>query len=225
MGSLLSAPAAPSAPPPSARPSVGEKIPEQRPFVFHHPETHRPVAAVCLGTKVGSTMWKALLLRAHHVPGFPGRSPHGVRFTNCTDCVTRYVPGATAQLPPSAPRYMLVRRPHARLLSAYMDKVLLQPDGKVKLPRGFPTNGTFAAFVRAVVRDPNLNAHFQLQGQSCGLREGFEPEYLHVEQSAHPAADPPPPPRAPVPLPTCALPTRAVHQFDYVTAHLNGCTA
>ena len=43
--------------------------------------------------------------------------------------------------------------------------------------------------------------------------------------SALPAADPPPPPRAPVPLPTCALPTRAVHQFDYVTAHLNGCTA
>ena len=133
-------------------------------------------AVVCLQAKVASSSWKLVLLKSAHVSGFPdeaGRfddSPHG-----------RSLPSTVSQ-PSSAewsrmlreeatPRYMIVREPFARLLSAYLDKIMGDDPLPTDLwPSGFRRRSDgFGAFVRAVVRERagRLNRHFELQSRQC----------------------------------------------------------
>ena len=64
-------------------------------------------------------------------------------------------------------RFMIVRGPHARLLSGYLDKVVHWPE-PTKWPTGFAEADGFGGFVRAAAADPRLNSHFELQSRQCG---------------------------------------------------------
>ena len=86
-------------------------------------------------------------------------------------------------------RLLLVRHPHSRLLSAYLDQVV-EKRAVNRFPAGYnpfvggsalPAGG-FDAFVRAVVGAKELEVHFKLQSQQCGIDLGMEYQYLKVEE-------------------------------------------
>ena len=149
------------------------------PFLFRRNES---AAFICLNQKVGSTTWKLALLRASEDPKVQRtffdlqNSPHGAPAT----------PGCRNQTSAAIPRFMVVRNPYSRLLSAYLDKCIIQG---VKL---CPVNHTlaredpirlFATVVeQAVQSKKGLNDHFSLLVQShCGLLSGYD-YYLPIEQ-------------------------------------------
>ena len=83
---------------------------------------------------------------------------------------------------------LLVRHPHTRLLSGYLDQVVGKRAAG-RFPAGYdpyvggsalPAGG-FDAFVRAVVGAKELGDHFKLQGEQCGVNLGMEYRYLKVE--------------------------------------------
>ena len=85
-------------------------------------------------------------------------------------------------------RLLLVRHPHSRLLSGYLDQVVRKRAAN-RFPAGYdpyvggsalPAGG-FEAFVRAVVGAKKLEEHFQLQSEQCGINMGMEYRYLKVE--------------------------------------------
>jgi hypothetical protein len=83
---------------------------------------------------------------------------------------------------------LLVRNPHTRLLSGYLDQVVGKRAAG-RFPAGYdpfvwgsalPAGG-FDAFVRAVVGAKELEDHFKLQCEQCGIHVGMEYRYLKVE--------------------------------------------
>ena len=83
---------------------------------------------------------------------------------------------------------LLVRNPHTRLLSGYLDQVVGKRAAG-RFPAGYdpfvggsalPAGG-FDAFVRAVVGAKELEDHFKLLCEQCGIHVGMEYRYLKVE--------------------------------------------
>ena len=125
-------------------------------------------AILCLVHKGGSTTWKLALLRAqkqarryHRLQRSPhSRPPSGNTALDFT---------AAAQNR-SVPRLMMVRNPYSRILSAYLDKVVLQQTRKLwpsslkygTVPSKNRTVPSFRDFVQAVTGHSEiLDRHFQ----------------------------------------------------------------
>ena len=141
---------------------------------------------LCLVQKAASTTFKELVLKALHVGGFPDPDGH---FRADPHHPPRHLPvvGASPtwqrllEERPNAPRFMIVRHPHSRLLSGYLDNVLSNED-RAKWPRGFESRDQgFTAFVRAVVEDDQLNPHFELQTKHCEAAH-VDYEILRLEE-------------------------------------------
>ena len=80
-------------------------------------------------------------------------------------------------------RFMVVRNPYSRLLSGYLDKCILQGNlcpVDVSLARKNPVSG-FAQLVAHIRSGANLNSHFTLLTQHCGIQDGYD-YYLPTEQ-------------------------------------------
>lgn len=82
---------------------------------------------------------------------------------------------------PAVPRYMIVRHPHARLLSSYLGKVIRKPTPEF-WPDGYNASSGFSGFVRAVTHADSLNSHFSLMSGRCGLPHGMHYRYLREEE-------------------------------------------
>ena len=150
-----------------------------QPFIYRAPEAV-DTSVLCLTQKAGSSTWKLALLKAVGANGFPDSNghfettPHGwvLPFETPSQAEwTRLSHGSSTR------RFMIVRAPHARLLSGYLDKVVPQL-------RDHPEVDGFGGFVRAIVADPHPDGHFELQSQKCGLPEGIQYEYLRLEEEA-----------------------------------------
>ena len=81
---------------------------------------------------------------------------------------------------------MMVRNPYSRLLSAYMDKCILQGESYCPIDPKVAANDSisgFATVVARVTQSKNFqNGHFRLLVQShCGIRSGYD-YYLPIEQ-------------------------------------------
>lgn len=76
---------------------------------------------------------------------------------------------------------MIVRHPHARLLSSYLGKVVRKPTPEF-WPDGYNASSGFSGFVRAVTRADTLNSHFSLMSGRCGLPRGMSYRYLREEE-------------------------------------------
>ena len=144
------------------------------------------VLCLRLVQKAASTTFKELVLKALHVGGFPDPDGH---FRADPHHPPRHLPvvGASPtwqrllEERPNAPRFMIVRHPHSRLLSGYLDNVLSNED-RAKWPRGFESRDQgFTAFVRAVVEDDQLNPHFELQTKHCEAAH-VDYEILRLEE-------------------------------------------
>ena len=159
----------PLTPAPSKRSKVANRIRasyfmrDGLPFVYHaRPHEH---VGICMLPKCGSTRWtqvfvRGLVQQGYNVTGPPAspRLPY---------IVNRQFP--TRQ---RMERYMIVRSPHARLLSGFLGKALT---GKVKIAGWDPANGTFASFVRLITsrRPEELDHHFRLQTDQCEMQRGM----------------------------------------------------
>lgn len=66
---------------------------------------------------------------------------------------------------------MIVRHPHARLLSGYLGKVLKRPSPHL-WPPGYNASSGFTGFVLAVTRARVLDGHFTLMSRHCGISTG-----------------------------------------------------
>ena len=130
-------------------------------------------AILCFSEKVGSTTWKLALLRAQ---------PEAMRFHRLTRSPHERPPAGTsarqfnrALLSGAVPRFMLVRNPYSRLLSAYLDKVVKQNVSKM-WPRRFRDGRarSFDAFVEAVISSPmgDVDRHFQPLSRHCQMSAG-----------------------------------------------------
>ena len=95
-----------------------------KPFVYQLRD--RPPTILCMVQKAGSTTWKLALLKAMGVEGFPSSSstfdtsPHGVMLPTAA-ISQQYWESLVGNT--SVQRYMIVRHPLTRLLSAYLDKI------------------------------------------------------------------------------------------------------
>ena len=78
------------------------------------------------------------------------------------------------------PRYMIVRHPHARLLSGYLGKVLRKPTPAI-WPSGYKASSGFAGFVLAVTSARVLDGHFTLMAHHCGISTGMSYRVLRGE--------------------------------------------
>ena len=107
-----------------------------QPFIYRAPEAV-DTSVLCLTQKAGSSTWKLALLKALGADGFPDSdghfetTPHGwvLPFETPSQAEwTRLSHGSSTR------RFMIVRAPHARLLSGYLDKVV--PQLRDQPPRG-----------------------------------------------------------------------------------------
>ena len=85
---------------------------------------------------------------------------------------------------PTVPRYMIVRHPHARLLSGYLGKVLRKPTPAI-WPSGYKASSGFAGFVLAVTSARVLDGHFTLMAHHCGISTGMSYRVLRGEVRLH----------------------------------------
>ena len=152
-----------------------------QPFAFRAPLGGSEVI-LCLLPKVGSTTWKLALLSALH----PRRhaqlleqSPHrrrGVhRLPRDTSWTTRN----------RAVRIVVVRNPYDRLLSAYLDKMVLQRKARLA-PGNFEPGGSFESFLGNLTRrDPaSVDIHYRPMSLQCGMPALSYDYVLRVEEMA-----------------------------------------
>ena len=160
-----------------------------QPFLFQSPERPDRKAFLCLNQKTGSTTWKLALLRAGPHTKFHNLtvSPHGAPAKPTCGKYSKDV---------AVPRFMMVRNPYSRLLSAYMDKcvdarateVLPGDVGEICIANkdSKDTAAAFPAFVAAVIdEDPDLlDGQFSLLSEHCHVDAGYD-YYLPTEQIVH----------------------------------------
>lgn len=147
-------------------------------------------ALICLISKVGSSMWNFLLLKAARAEQYP--DPDG-RFRTS---------GHLAVLPIKAspmtyefainnfkvPRFAIVKHPLARLLSGYLGKVINNPTPGL-WPRAFDPNTKLAGLIETMgglTEAETFRNHFRLQSDQCaGKQQGIKPwTFLRVEEMA-----------------------------------------
>ena len=175
------------------------------PFLYENPETNQK-AFICVSEKVGSSAWKALLLKSFDENFFATFvnstkiDPHAAQFRNNKTEKTTKAMYEAALKDSSIPRIMLVRNPYSRILSGYLDKVdaanfTANPLQRRQFFKGFKSkSGGFPAFAKYVKevheRDihPNntkrafLNDHYALQSDKCFIPQGMRFDYyLKIE--------------------------------------------
>lgn len=156
------------------------------PFILQIDDNQQ--AIVCLNQKCGSSAWKHVL----HKKIFPERWHSGSAEPSYDERTRDTMRVGTTSQPPH--RFMWVRNPYARLLSAYVNKVVnLESKQALKfVPRGCVVNierckSDFQFFVEQLLLDDaswtsSLDPHFDLLSNHCGLDAGFEYDfYLKLE--------------------------------------------
>lgn len=146
-------------------------------------------AVLCLVPKVGSTIWKAALIRGlvlhhfdingtEHVP-----SLDAVLFEGVHERPLPYaLPSEAEWNHKSTPRLMLVRHPLSRLLSAYLGKVTTSYFAE------YNSSLSFRAFATKVMtaQPRTLDRHFQPQVRQCNIQSqaarGSPYTYFRVEE-------------------------------------------
>ena len=136
---------------------------------------------LCLLPKVGSTTWKLALLSALHPRRHKWlleRSPHQRRSVH-------ELPSFTSAKLRRAVRIVLVRNPYDRLLSAYLDKMVLQRKARLA-PGGFEPGGSFESFLGNLTRlDPGkVDIHYRPMSLQCGMPALSYDYVLRVEEMA-----------------------------------------
>eukprot|EP00928_Gymnodinium_smaydae_P057862 TRINITY_DN4108_c0_g1_i2.p1 TRINITY_DN4108_c0_g1~~TRINITY_DN4108_c0_g1_i2.p1 ORF type:complete len:405 (-),score=33.20 TRINITY_DN4108_c0_g1_i2:90-1241(-) len=131
-------------------------------------------AIVCLNAKVGSTLWKELLL---HGMGLSGLDQiHGMTISHQEELIQAFAD-------PSVPRYMFVRNPYSRLVSGFEDKINTKHKLKVGVA-GYKRGSPFSDFVDAMVHNDQENKHFKLLSEQCGVDQDVSYDsYLRLEQT------------------------------------------
>ena len=79
---------------------------------------------------------------------------------------------------------MIVRHPLARLLSAYLGKVVRKP-APFMWPLRYNASTGFAGFVSAVTRATDLDGHFALMQHRCDIPRGMRYRVLRGEELDH----------------------------------------
>lgn len=159
------------------------------PFVYRISLSADP-SIICLTPKSGSTTLKLALAKGLNIPRYPDRDgvfrivgdiklPYNTSATEWTNILQRCRMGEP--FCQKAKRYMIVRNPHSRLLSGYLDQVIMK-NLSHRWPSGFKASLGFSSFVRAVVKARKLDSHFQLQSKQCGIAQGMKYRYLRLEQ-------------------------------------------
>lgn len=147
-------------------------------------------AFICLMSKVGSSMWNFLLLkaaRAEKYPGLDGRfstSGH-LAALPITASLATYNMARNSVL---VPRFAIVKHPLARLLSGYLGKVVYRPAPQL-WPSGYDPNTKLKGLVEALERLDSreiFRNHFRLQNEQCaGTPPGLKQwTFLRVEEMA-----------------------------------------
>jgi hypothetical protein len=152
-----------------------------------------------LNEKCGSSTWKqAVFFALQQVEGFPqkdmkfilGRMPHMLMKTS--DLPPGYPTLLEALSQPDVPRFMFVRSPYARILSAYQEKILLR-EMQVFAPPGYVMGSGFAPFIEDLYTrvqpggehwgNGNAWHHYDKLSQHCYLPDGLTYDFhLKVEQ-------------------------------------------
>ena len=169
-------------------PVTATALVDSQPFLYRI-DSKPKWALMCLVPKGGSSMWKRALTRGLMEQGLPMTDEPG-RWHNQ---MLPYNVSARDVTLAKMPRYMLVRHPFSRLLSAYLGKA---KTGSIPVRGWDPKDGSgFRGFVKAVTATnaTDLDTHYQLQVDQCGvgaLREanasltlGYR--YLRVEEMGH----------------------------------------
>eukprot|EP00873_Tetraselmis_striata_P026577 jgi/Tetstr1/446841/TSEL_034320.t1 len=143
---------------------------------------------ICLNAKVGSSRWKALLLRAKGIDAPVARAVH-----HTTAPWLKALRGVRAHgakvADPRKLRFMFVRNPYARLLSGFLDKGVNWVTRMKAEYRG-PYKATPAEFRRFVGvllarrgRSVSIDPHFELLTRGCGMPHGYAYHfYLKVDE-------------------------------------------
>ena len=167
-------------------------------FLFTHPASNR-TAILCLHAKAGSSTWLRFQL---HTLGIQAKDPHRIVTQSLSSLMQPpRRPIQEILQDPRVPRITIVRNPFARLLSGYLDKMVVNSTApsykqsvgyklwefeRMKPGHGwFSMGDNFSRFVQAVVNSPKVNRHFELQSQHCALPNGLLWDYaLHLEDAA-----------------------------------------
>lgn len=172
---------------------VAHRMHDGYPIMFHS-KKGRKQAIVCMYPKGGSTLWKYLLQYGMIGINKPLRqilreTPHSQPYR--ANGVKEFR-GAMEDM--NLPRFLVVRNPYVRFLSAYLDKVKDKKDRNF-LPPGFIPGQSFEIFVQKMLeyqkgynssRWGNFNDHFSLMSKSCALPAGMTYDYvLPLEQMDH----------------------------------------
>ena len=172
-----------ASPGPSQRPALKKQLSDVvrngQPFAFRG--AHGRPVVLCLLPKVGSTTWKLALLSALHPRRHSWlleRSPHQRRSVH-------KLPSFTSAKLRQAVRIVLVRNPYDRLLSAYLDKMVLQRKARLA-PGGFEPGGSFESFLGNLTRlDPDeVDIHYRPMSLQCGMPALSYDYVLRVEEMA-----------------------------------------
>lgn len=164
------------------------------PFLYRIDSKPR-FALLCLVPKAGSSMWLRALTRGLIEQGLPVQEGSGKWHGQALPYNTSARDVEISKIP----RYMIVRHPVARLLSAYLGKAN-RPElkGLPGLPDGWDTtnrNVSFRGFVDALLRtnSSRLDAHFRPQVEQCGISalrqanavKDYGYRYLRAEEIGH----------------------------------------
>lgn len=162
------------------------------PFLYRNPRTGRR-AIICFCEKVGSTMWKAVILRALDPNYFrlmkqndfgPHQADKNLRLPHFKEFYS-------AINDTSVPRFLLVRNPYTRALSGYLDKVASAPlNVSCPYSAGFNRSLGFEEFTTYLRTTYNtrgrVNDHFMPITSKCYHRGGMSFDFnLKVEHMAH----------------------------------------
>jgi len=163
---------------------------DNQPF-FYRIDSKPRWALLCLVTKGGSSMWKRALTRGLAEQGLPMLDGPGQWHGQP---LPYNVSGHEVPIS-GIPRYMIVRHPLARLLSAYLGKAAKFFAYGWSVPYGWKPESGFRGFVNAIIamNRSDLDPHFQLQVDQCGIpalrKAGVEKKlgyrYLKAEELGH----------------------------------------
>lgn len=158
---------------------------------YYRRNTTSQGALICLLSKVGSSMWNLLLLKAAGAPDFPdsrgifSKSGHLARLPISSSVATYELALRT----PTVPRFAIVKHPLARLLSGYVGKVVANPTPGL-WPSDYDPSTQFWGFVAALEKMNSTKMfrnHFKLQTSQCaGTAPGVGNwTFLRVEEMGH----------------------------------------
>lgn len=159
-------------------------ISASKPFVYRTGKHGSAAMILCFVPKGGSTMWSFVMAKQLGIDVVNETSGRIIWAHSHSKLpyVVDSLQWESLLNNAKTKRYMFVRHPHSRLLSAYLNKV---KPGLISV-RGYnATTGDFKDFVRALTRVPlaSLDQHIQLQTLLCGLPQGVRYQrFLRVEE-------------------------------------------